>query len=98
MVQGTNLVATVKEAGKFDPKTADEAKKDAESSYSSTDAKSETLADGWLLTFTNKGSAGTNYWVSSRRDIGGKSYFCSTTATTPEQQANAAAFCKSLKQ
>jgi len=95
MVQGPNLVVTV---GKGDdkPKTGDEATADADM-YTPKDPKVETLPDGYVLTFTNEGGAGTNYWVNARREIDGAAYWCSTTATTQEQSDNAVAFCKSLR-
>ena len=96
MVQGPGLVMSVDVASETRPKTIDEAKKDAEM-YTPKNIKTETLGDGWAITFENEGAAGTNYWVNVRRDIGGKAYWCETTASQPEQQANALAACKSLK-
>ena len=64
--------------------------------YSPKNPKDEKLADGWAYTFENTGGMGTNYFVNVRRDIGGKSYWCETTASTPEQQTAALDFCKSL--
>ena len=95
MVQGPGFVVTV---GKGDdkPKTGDEAIADADM-YTPKDPKVETLPDGYVLTFTNEGGAGTNYWVNARREIDGAAYWCSTTATTQEQSDNAVAFCKSLR-
>jgi len=95
MVQGPGLVATV-EAGDDKPKTGEEAQKEADM-YSPENAKIEKLEDGYVLTFTNKGGMGTNYWVQARREIDGKAYWCTTTASQQEQSDNAVAFCKSLK-
>jgi hypothetical protein len=97
MVQAPGLVVTVKEAGESDPKTLEDQKKDSEM-YTPKNGKEEKLADGWLYTFENTGDAGTNYWVVISRTIGGKTYRCETTASKPEQQTNAVAACKSLKQ
>ncbi|MEM9453471.1 MAG: hypothetical protein AAGF11_04780 [Myxococcota bacterium] len=58
MVQGPNLVATV-EKGDDKPKTGEEAQKEADM-YTPLDPKVEKLEDGYVLTFTNKGAAGTN--------------------------------------
>jgi hypothetical protein len=96
MVQGAGLVATVGAAGRFDAADAAAANKEANSNKG-TNIKSETLADGFLLTYENKGSAGSNYGVVSRRTIDGKAYACGTTVSSADQQANAAKFCKSLK-
>jgi hypothetical protein len=95
MVQGPDLVATV-EPGEKKPATPDDAKKDADM-YSPENLNVEELEDGYVMTFTNKGGMGTNYWVQSRREIDGTAYFCSTTASKEEQQKNAVEFCKSLK-
>ncbi|MDX9723619.1 MAG: hypothetical protein RBU37_22925 [Myxococcota bacterium] len=78
------------------PATLEAAKEEADM-YSPENLKEETLEDGWLLSFTNTGGMGTNYWVMSRREIGGKAISCSTTCSTPEQHAAVIAACKSLK-
>ena len=96
MVQGTGLVATVGAAGRFDAADVAAATKEANSNKG-TNLKPEKLADGFLLTYENKGGAGSNYWVVSRRKIDGKDYSCGTTASNADQQANTAKFCKSLK-
>jgi hypothetical protein len=95
MVQGPELVVTVQEASDSQPKTLDATKEDAEM-YGPKNPKTEELPDGFIYMFENSGGAGTNYWVQARREIGGKTYWCETTAAQPEQQANAVAFCKSL--
>jgi len=64
--------------------------------YTPLNIKSEELADGWIVSFENKGSAGTNYWVNSVRKISGNVYTCGTTAHTADQQKSAADACKSL--
>ena len=97
MAQGPNLVATVEVASDTRPKTEEDAKKDADM-YTPQNLKSEKLADGWAVTFDNKGDLGANYFVQVRRDIGGKTYWCETTASSVEQQTAALDFCKSLKQ
>lgn len=97
MAQGPNLVATVEVASDTRPKTEEDAKEEAES-YTPQNFKSEKLDDGWAVTFDNQGDLGTNYFVQVRRDIGGKTYWCETTSSTPEQQTAALDFCKSLKQ
>lgn len=96
LVTGTGLVVSVEEASESQPKTADDAKKEADM-FSPKNLKDEKLADGWMVTFDNEGGMGKSYFVNVRRDIGGKAYWCSTTVSTPEQQTNAINFCKSLK-
>lgn len=96
-VLGTTLMATVEPASDEHPKTEADAKKKAEGTYTGARGwKAEALPDGFAATFENEGDLGTNYFVSARRDVGGKAYWCSTTVATPEEQAAALAFCKSL--
>jgi len=82
--------------GKDKPKTIEAAKKDAEM-FNPTNFKEEKLSDGWILTFENKGSMGTNYWLKARREIDGKPYVCETSVSKPEQVEGAIKICKSLK-
>ncbi len=97
MLQGPGLVVTVGEAGDDYPKDMAAAVKDMKDTYDGVEnVKEETLADGWLFSAQNKGGMGTNYWVKSLRTIDGKAYKCETTASSPEQMANAIAACKSL--
>jgi hypothetical protein len=97
MIQGGAVGAmTIDAASDSYPKSADDAKKEAEM-YTPLNAKTEALPDGWILTFENKGDMGTNYWVMSRREIGGKAYKCETTASQASQQTAVVAVCKSLK-
>jgi len=99
MITGGGTVVSVAEvkAEGMDPKTFEEAK-EAKGDYSPTSVtKEEKTADGWLITFVNKGGAGENYFVWSRRTINGKSYKCETTANSQEQADKAVAACASLK-
>ena len=96
MIKGTDLAVTVSPAGRFDAANLDAATKEA-TGNKGTNLTPTKLADGFVLTYENTGSAGKNYWVTSRRSIGGKDVVCGTTASTPAQQASAAAVCKSLK-
>lgn len=79
-----------------DIKTVDDAKKDA-ADFTPKNFKDEKLSDGWVLTYENEGSAGTNYWLYVRREIGGKAYKCDTSVNSDEQRQNALKICKSLK-
>jgi hypothetical protein len=96
MVQGPDLVVAVEEASDMTPADVAAAKQDADM-YSPAKWTEVPVDNGYLVTFENTGGMGTNYWVKSRLDIGGKAYTCDTTASSAVQQANAVAFCKSLR-
>ena len=97
MVMGVGGAAmTVDVASDLTPATIEAAQKDNEM-YSPQNVKTETLADGWAITFENSGGMGTNYWVQVRREIGSKAYRCETTASTAEQQAAVLVACKTLQ-
>lgn len=78
------------------PQTLDEAKSDADM-YSPKNVKADKLADGWALSYENTGGAGANYFVEVRREIGGKTYKCSTTQGDKDRAAAVLAACKTLK-
>jgi len=96
MIMLPGLVVNVAEASDTQPKTIDDAKKEAEM-FSPKNLKDEKLADGWVMTFDNEGGMGKNFFAQVRRDIGGKAIWCETTASEAAQQTNAVNFCKSLK-
>jgi hypothetical protein len=96
MLMGEGVGAMTVEIAKT-PQTLEEAKSDAEL-YSPKNQKEEKLADGWVLTFENTGSMGKNYFVQVRRDIGGKTYTCSTTGSNAKQADAVLAACKTLRQ
>jgi len=95
MVQGGGIGALTVEVAKT-PQTLDEAKEDAKM-YTPANLKADTLPDGWALTFDNKGSAGSNFFVDVRRTIDGKLIKCSTTGSDAGQAAAVLAACKSLR-
>jgi len=95
MLQGASVGALTVEIDEK-PQTIDEAKSDADM-YSPKNLEDEKLADGWTLTFDNTGSMGKNFFVEVRRDIGGKTYKCSTTTGNEKQAAGALAACKTLR-
>jgi hypothetical protein len=78
------------------PQSIDDAKSDA-NMYTPKNLKADKLADGYVVTYDNTGSMGANFFVQVRRDLGGKTYSCSTTVSTADQQTAAVAACKSLK-
>jgi hypothetical protein len=86
----------ISEAGKDDPKTLKAAQSDSEL-FTPKNVKTETLPDGWVLTFENTGSAGVNYWVTVRREIGKKPIMCTGANDTAAKSAAVVAACKSLK-
>ena len=95
VVQAGELTVTV-ESGEGKPETG-EAAQEAAADHSPVDPKIEALPDGYVLSFTNTGSLGTNYWVEVRRELAGKPVWCTTTANAQTQADAALAFCKSLR-
>ncbi len=95
MIMAASFTLNVSEAKATDPKTLKDEEAIAKG-FNAKNTKSETLPDGWLMTYQNTGSMGDNYFVSVRREIGGKAYLCETMQSTPAQQAAVVAFCKSL--
>lgn len=78
------------------PMTLDEAKSEADM-FTPKNLKPEKLADGWALSFENTGGAGANYFVEVRKEIGGKTYKCTTTQGDKDRAAAVLAACKTLK-
>jgi hypothetical protein len=95
MLQGAGIGAMQIETWKT-PQSIDEAKDDAKM-YNPKNLQADKLGDGWTLSYENTGGAGTNYFVTVRRDVGGKSYKCSTTGSNPDQAKAVLAACKSLR-
>lgn len=95
MINAAFFSVTVAAAKETDAKTVDDGREEAKI-FNPKNEKKEALTDGWALTFENTGSAGANYFVKVRREIGGKGYLCETMQGTEEQQKKALAFCKSL--
>ncbi len=94
MVTGSGVGALTVEVAK--PQTMEEAKSDADM-FTPKNLKADKLADGWALSFENKGGMGTNYFVDVRREIDGKSYKCSTTGGEASQAAAVLVACKTLR-
>ena len=95
VVQAPDLTVTV-ESGDDKPKTGEEAQA-AAADHTPVAPKIETLPDGYVLSFTNEGGMGTNYWIESLREIDGKAVWCTTTTSSQAQMDAALAFCKSLR-
>jgi hypothetical protein len=56
----------------------------------------EKGADGYLITFENRGSAGMNYFVWGFKMLGGKGYECSTVGSHPKTAETVVAICRSV--
>lgn len=94
MVSTGNCTLTVSAAKDTDPKTSEDGKGGA---LATENMKIEKLSDGWYITSENTGSAGRNYWLTMRREIGGKGYMCETMQSNADQVKCAIAICKGLK-
>lgn len=96
MIMASTFTLTLSEAKTTDPKTIKNAQ-DIAAGFNATNIQTETLPDGWAVTYQNKGGdLGPNFFVSVRREIGGKGYLCETMQNNTDQQKAALAFCKSL--
>lgn len=94
MISTGSCTTNVSVAKDTDPKTSEDAKGAA---LATENLKIEKLSDGWIVTSENTGSAGRNYWLTMRRDIGGKGYLCETMQSNTDQVKCAIAICKGLK-
>lgn len=96
MLKGPGLGAVIQLAGATKPGDLAAAKKEAANLTPQNPAE-EALADGFVYTFENTGSMGTNYWVMVRRTIGDKQIWCESTALSAEARNSALEACKSLR-
>lgn len=94
MISTGAATLTVSLAKPTDPKTSADGKAGA---LATENLKIEKLADGWIVTSENTGSAGRNYWLTMRREIGGKGYLCETMQSNEDQVKAAIAICKGLR-
>lgn len=94
MISTGAATLTVSLAKPTDPKTSADGKAGA---LATENLKIEKLADGWIVTSENTGSAGRNYWLTMRREIGGKGYLCGTMQSNEDQVKAAIAICKGLR-
>ena len=96
MLTGSGIGAMQIEVAKT-PSSAAAAAEDAKM-YSPTNMQTEIVPpNGFVMTFENKGGAGTNYWVTAQREINGKTYTCGTTGSDPAQAKAVKFACKSLR-
>ena len=96
MLKGPGVSMTIGSQIDVDAKTLDEAEKNAKA-YAPSEVKGERLPDGYILTYTNQGSVGANYWLVGRRLIDGTAYSCGVSSPKKEHQQSGIAICKSLK-
>jgi hypothetical protein len=94
MVSTGQTTLTISVAKPTDPKTSADGKGAA---LATENMKIEKLTDGWYITSENTGSMGRNYWLTMRREIGGKGYLCETMQSNDAQVKAAIAVCKGLK-
>ena len=96
MLKGPGVSMTIGPFRDGDPATLDAAKENAEA-YSPVNVEEEKLADGYILTYENEGSMGTNYWLVGRREIEDVAYVCGVRSPQKAHQQSAIAICKSLQ-
>lgn len=103
MSDGSAMISTdattfnVSVAKDTDPKTLEQGKSGALLGDKGRGLTGEAIADGWVVTWENTGSMGDNYWLSMRREIGGKGYMCDTMQSNDAQRKAAIEICKGLK-
>ncbi|MFO0618464.1 MAG: hypothetical protein U0414_38075 [Polyangiaceae bacterium] len=97
MITSDATTMNVSVAKDTDPKTVEQGKDSALLGDKGRGLKGDKIADGWIVTWENTGSMGDNYWLSMRREIGGKGYMCETTVSNENQRKAAIEICNSLK-
>jgi len=97
MVSTDATAVTLSVAKDTDPKTVEQGKDGALLGDKGRGLKGDKTADGWIVTWENTGSMGDNYWLTMRREIGGKGYMCETTQSKEAQRKAAIEVCNSLK-
>ena len=96
MLAGPGVSMTVGRALDVDAATLEQAEENAQA-YAATNLEPRTLPDGYILTYENVGSTGTNYWLVGRRELEGTAYSCGVSSPKKEHQQSAVAICESLK-
>lgn len=103
MSEGSAMISTdattmnVSLAKDTDPKTMEQGKSGAMLGDKGRGLTATAIPDGWIVTWENTGSMGDNFWLSMRREIGGKGYMCDTMQSNEAQRKAAIEICKSLK-
>lgn len=96
MLKGPGVSMTIGPFRDVDASNLGEAKKNAEA-FAPKNVEGEKLSDGYILTYENEGSMGTNYWLVGRRKIEDAAYSCGVRSPEKAHQQNAIAICKSLR-
>jgi hypothetical protein len=87
---------TISAATPSTAKTLKAAKSEAQI-FTPKNVQGEQTSDGYWLTFENKGSLGTNYWVKVLRHVGKQGYVCEGTPDTADKEAAVLAACRTLR-
>ena len=78
--------------------TLEDEKASVSAIHQPTNVKTDTLPDGWAMTFeANDASGGKNYNVEVERKIGGKPYKCSSVVGNASDAEAGLAACKTLR-
>ncbi len=96
-VDGGDHAITIDVPEDDDAKDMEESKRQAEEFFSAENMEVTELDDGWILSYTNEGGAGTNYWVTGYRDIDGNEVSCAVTSGQEIHQTTGVEFCESLQ-
>lgn len=92
-----NYTFVVNYAGEYNPKTLEEANKNAVETYSGDQLTPTTLANGFILAYHNKNEYGDHNWfVDACLTINGKQYSISTLQPSQGHQAAAIAAIKTI--
>ena len=95
LVHASEFVAIVLPAADPRPTTAEAAAKHR-ALRSRRDVKTETLEDGWVVTFREANDWGPVYFAQVRREIAGTPIWCESATGGPRMQAKTVEFCSSL--
>ena len=96
MLKGPGVSMTIGPDLEVDAASLEAATKNAES-YSPTNLASETLDDGYILTYESDSDMGTNYWLVGRRQFSDAAYSCGVSSPKKDHQQSAIEICKSLR-
>jgi hypothetical protein len=89
---------TLEVANAMNDATVDGAKDTSTKAWSGAkNFKSQTLADGWQLTFEATDNGAPQYHLKTYRTIAGRAYACDITAKAAAERDKAIAVCGSLK-
>jgi hypothetical protein len=96
----SNMVNTVPTGGMMveieDAQPTVETVKSNAEMFTPKNLEDEKLADGFVVTFDNKGSMGANYFFEVHRTVDGKHINCSGNSDSAGKQAAAVAACKTI--